>query len=54
VLESKAIKSNRCFDKKTGHANSFLEEKLNAFHRLVKALAINKKNYALFPFVAVE
>jgi len=55
VLESKPIKSNRCFDKKTGHENSFLEEKkLNAFHRLVEVLAIHTKNYAFFQFVAVE
>jgi hypothetical protein len=53
VLESKAINSTG-FDKKTGHENSFSEEKLNAFQRLVKVVAVHTKNYALFPFVAVE
>jgi hypothetical protein len=38
VLESKAIKFIRCFDKKTGHENSFSEEKIKRLSKTCKIL----------------
>jgi hypothetical protein len=38
VLESKAIKFNRCFDNKTGHENSFLEEKNKRLSQTCKSV----------------